>query len=174
MTADRVQPPIALAVVTRPHGVRGAVRMKVFNPDTTVLAPGLRATLALREAPARTVQVLTVTPAKETWMVTFEGVTSLEAAEALRGAELQVPRTALPELEEGEFYHVDLPGCDVLDQAGQRMGVVKQVASYPSVDALVVDTADGELEIPIVDGIVTRIDVPARQIVVDAEMLREA
>lgn len=173
MAEDARSARVVIAVVTRPHGVRGGLRMKVFNPDTTVLVPGLRASLTPPGGDARTVRVLSVRPEKDTWIVTLEGLSSRDEAEALRGAELSVPRSALPEPEEGEYYHVDLPGCEVRDPAGARVGVVKDVVSYPSVDALVVETPQGELEVPIVDTIVTSIDVPGRVIVIDPAMLAE-
>lgn len=164
---------VVIAVVTRPHGIRGGLRVRVFNPDTEVLVPGARMTLTPKDGPARTVRVLSVRPEKDTWIVTLEGVTSRTQAEALRGAELSVSRAELPPLEEGEYYHVDLPGCEVRDVHGARFGVVRDVIRYPSVDALVVETDEGVVEIPVVEGIVTSIDVPGRSIVVDREALRE-
>lgn len=163
---------IAIGVVTRPHGVRGAVRVKVFNPETEVLRAGALVGMAAPGATPRPVRVLSVTPGKDTWIVLFEGATSHEAAEALRGAELSVARDELPPAGEGEYYHADLVGCAVRTSAGAPVGTVREVLSYPSVDALVVRRdAGGTVEVPIVDGIVTAVDLATRTIIVDAEAL---
>ncbi|MCA9624995.1 MAG: hypothetical protein KC731_38485, partial [Myxococcales bacterium] len=61
-----------------------------------------------------------------------------DAAEALRGSQLVVPRALLEEAEADEYYVVDLIGCEVmLDEA--RLGVVVDVQSYPTCDVLVVN-----------------------------------
>ena len=51
-----------------------------------------------------------------------EGIADRNAAEALRGTELFVPRAALPDLGPDEFYHTDLEGLDVLHADGARLG----------------------------------------------------
>ena len=81
-------------------------------------------------------------------------------AEALRGAEIAVPRTALPALADGEVYHADLVGLRVRE--GERaIGEVLEVSALPSVDVLRVRTARGTIEIPMVEPYLVAIDVGA-------------
>jgi 16S rRNA processing protein RimM len=163
---------VVLATITRPHGLRGAVRAKVFNEDTEVLHAGARVWLVFPDGTERAAKVANAQPAKETWMIALDDVTTVEGAEALRGVQIAVDRTELPALEDGEFYHADLVGCRVLEANGTLMGTVRDVIQYPSVDALVVDLErGGELEVPVVEGIVVSVDVPGGTIVVDPEML---
>lgn len=78
------------------------------------------------------------------YLVTFEGVSDRNAAEALRGCEVCVPRAALPPPEEGEYYLCDLVGARVTAPDGD-VGEVIEVRVHPSVDTLVVRTPDGRI-----------------------------
>ena len=164
---------VPIAVVATPHGLRGGVKVKVFNPETQVLVTGVEVFVTgPGNAPERVVTLTSVQPGPGTWIVRMESSTTRESAEALRGAEISVDRAVLPEVDEGEWYHADLVRCDVRDVAGRSLGTVDRVESYPSVDALVLAGADA-IEIPIVAGIVLSVDLDARAIVVDVDSLRE-
>ncbi len=172
-TAERPSDRIVIAVVTRPHGLKGGVRVKVFNEETEVLAPGVKVTVAKPGEKARSMRVTFAQKSKETWVVSFAESTTTADAEALRGAEISVPREELPAADEGEFYHHDLVGCAVVDTSGAPFGTVRDVVSYPSVDALVVPREKGEVEVPFVDGIIVSVDMAARVIRIDTSLLEE-
>ena len=59
------------------------------------------------------------------------------------------------------------------DPRGATIGTVRAVVSYPSVDALVVDTPSGEIEIPMVEGIVLSLESHGDTVVVDPDTLRD-
>ena len=58
----------------------------------------------------------------KTAVARFEGDRRPIAAEALRGSLVEIDRSALPPLEEGEYYHVDLIGLPAFDQQGNAIG----------------------------------------------------
>ena len=92
--------------------------------------------------------------------------TDRTAIEALRGAELIVPRSAAPALAEDEYWADDLVGCSVV--AGEtELGTVERMVAYPSCEVLVVGTH----LIPLVKDAIAGIDVQARRITVNAEFL---
>ena len=102
----------------------------------------------------------------------FEGASSREDAEALRGAELTVPRSD-DMLEEGEFWARDLEGCAVFD-GDVPVGFVRRMSALPSVEVLEVDRPDGsELLVPMVRDCVRSVDIEARRIDVDLGFLGE-
>ena len=102
----------------------------------------------------------------------LEGSVSRDDAEALRGAELTVPRDDAM-LEEGEFWAKDLEGCAVFDGA-TAVGFVRRMTALPSVEVLEVDRPDGsELLVPLVRDCIRSIDVEARRIDVDLGFLGE-
>ena len=65
--------------------------------------------------------VLAIRDGGKTSVARFEGIGDRTAAEALRGTALTVPRSALPPLGEGEYYHADLIGLQCFDRAGAAL-----------------------------------------------------
>lgn len=174
-TTQPSEPLIALGAVARPHGVRGALRVFLYNPESTTLYE--QSTVVLRpegdRTATRSVTVLLCRPEKHnTALMIAEGIGTLEDAEQVRGWEVCVPRSSLPVLDHtGEFYHFELQGMQVLDPTGRCVGEVIRVESYPTVDALVVRSAhaDGSnhprtWEIPFLDAYVQNVDRPSRMI----------
>lgn len=101
----------------------------------------------------------------------LDGIASREAAEALKGAEVSVSRSAFPPLPEGEFYWVDLIGCRVESPRGTDLGVVSALADHGAHALLSVTGPDGvERLIPFVEPHVVDVDTGARRIVADWEL----
>jgi 16S rRNA processing protein RimM len=99
----------------------------------------------------------------------FDGVADRGAAEALRGSLVEVERSALPPLEEGEYYHADLIGLPCEDRDGQKLGKVVAVENYGAGDLLEVELPDGKRSlIPFRPGTA---DLHAGKIVLDPEFL---
>ena len=73
----------------------------------------------------------------------FAEIADRNAAEALRGTELTVPRSALPLLEPGEYYHVDLIGLAVVTDAREAAGTVVAVENFGAGDILEIEQPDG-------------------------------
>ncbi len=83
--------------------------------------------------------------------------------QAPRGAELAVPREALPPTAEGEYYAFQLVGLEVEESGGAKLGRVTEVSSGPANDVLELDTG---LALPLVDACVQQVDLDAGRIVV--------
>lgn len=156
---------ITVGVVTRPQGIAGEVRIKLHNPDSELL--GVGRTLILRgKGGERKVKLLKVRPASDAVVVALEGVSDRDQAEALRGAEIVVPRADLPALEEGEFYACDVEGARAELASGELVGTVLEFLSYPTCDVLVVQDPTGKKhEFPLVDEVVERVDIAAKRVV---------
>jgi 16S rRNA processing protein RimM len=156
---------IPLGAVTGTHGLRGTLRVKQFNSDSELL-------FDLEEVALRVqgeLQFHRVLAARDTGkglLVELDAVRSVEAAEALRGAELCLPRALLPELPEGEFYFVDLEGLPVFGEDGSELGVVERVQEYPAAQVLRVQTEAGVYEVPMREPYLVDVDLAARRVVV--------
>ncbi len=102
-------------------------------------------------------------------VVRIEGIADRSAAEALRGSLVEVDRSALPPLEEGEYYHADLIGLACVDREGRALGRVVAVENYGAGDLIEVETGDGKRSlIPFKAGIA---EMDGEQIVLDPEFL---
>jgi 16S rRNA processing protein RimM len=100
-------------------------------------------------------------------VLSLRGIETIGEAEALAGAELRVTAGQLTPLPPGVFYHHDLVGCEVRETSGRRVGRVIGVEGSLERSRLVVESDRGEVLIPLVDEICTRIDPVERVIVVN-------
>jgi 16S rRNA processing protein RimM len=116
------------------HGLQGEVRLKLFTDDLAsyrdILADGRPLTLLKVRGEASAI-------------ARFAEIADRDAAEALSGATLSVPRSALPSLEEGEYYHADLIGlpCEV---DGVAIGTAVAVENFGAGDILEIEKPDGK------------------------------
>ncbi len=136
---------VLLAVVLGAHGLKGEVRVKTFTATPEQLSA--YGPLHARDGRAFTVTLLRpgVGAAKvNEAVVGFAEISDRDAAEALKGTELFIARTALPAAEEDEFYHADLIGLDADDAEGRRLGKVLSVQNYGAGDVLVLVTETGD------------------------------
>lgn len=129
---------IALAAVAGAHGVKGELRLKLFTDSIDNLARHKTVYIGGIE------RKLESTRAGSSGAIArISGVTDRSAAEALRCQLVEVDRSALPPLEEGEYYHADLIGLSCFDADGREVGQVAAVENYGAGDLLEVDLADG-------------------------------
>jgi len=129
--------PVTLAAIAGAHGVRGEVRLKLFGEG----AEALRA-FSVFDAGDRKLTLKSVRPANQGAVATFAEVNDRSAAEALRGTVLTVPRSALPPLGEGEYYHHDLLGLPCVSTDGAAIGHVAAVENFGAGDILEIEKPD--------------------------------
>jgi 16S rRNA processing protein RimM len=150
--------------IARPHGIRGQVAV---NPETDFMEDRFKVGRILRVGPAertREYEIRDVRFHKGRPIVQLAGIDTMNAAEALAGAELWVPQAGLAPLPESTFYRHDLIGCDVQDTHGTALGRVTGVEGSLDRSYLVVD---GHMLIPLVGGICVSVDITGRRVTVD-------
>jgi len=100
-----------------------------------------------------------------------DDVSDRNAAEALKGARIFVPRSSFPTANADEYYWVDLIGLDVVNREGVALGQVKELLSTGPQTVLVIEHAEGdttlERMIPFVAAYVDNVDLPGRRVTVD-------
>jgi 16S rRNA processing protein RimM len=152
--------------VGRPHGLDGSFH--VTRPRAALLRDG-----AAVRAGERDVRIVRRAGTDERPIVRLEGIDSREAAEALRGADLLVPRAQAPALGENEFWAEELEGAEVYD-GDELIGTVRELIGLPSCEALAVERpGGGELLVPMVSDAIRSVDVERRRIDVDLAFLGE-
>ncbi len=135
MAQDR---PVTLAAIAGAHGVAGEVRLKLFGEGFASLKPhktfneGKLTLEKLRD------------DGKGGAVARFAGVSDRNGAEALRGTALTVPRSALPPLAEGEYYHADLIGLTAVSSDGSELGTCVAVENFGAGDVLEVQRPNGK------------------------------
>ncbi|HUF49142.1 MAG TPA: ribosome maturation factor RimM [Vicinamibacterales bacterium] len=158
---------VTVGRIVRPHGRRGEV-VVLSESDFAEerFTPG--ATLHWRRGEA--IEPIVVTSSRSydaRWVVGLAGLESIDDAEAVRGLELKIPTEALHALAPGAYYTHDLVGCRVETTAGATVGTVGEVMFGAGAPMLVVGAPDGEVLVPMVEGIWQAIDLGTRTIVID-------
>jgi 16S rRNA processing protein RimM len=156
---------IQLGIVGAPFGVRGWIKLRSHTdpPERLLDHRDLRigqgsAWQSYRiEASGRSGGALTVKLA---------GVGDRDQAQALRGAQVCVPRSELPQRDDKDFYRADLIGCEVVNLDGIGLGVVRHFLETPA-QVLMVVQGTQEFWIPAVPQHLRRVDLQARRVVVD-------
>ncbi len=100
-------------------------------------------------------------------MISFSGITSREAAEALKGTELFIARDALPKAGAEEFYHADLIGLEAQDSEGRVLGAIAAIHNYGAGDIVEITRSDGDsVLLAFTRETVPVIDIPGGRVVV--------
>jgi 16S rRNA processing protein RimM len=155
---------IALAAVAGAHGVKGELRLKLFSDSVESLAAHEKLYVGGVER-----RLLSVHVGGKTAVARFEGISDRSTAEALRGSLVEVDRSALPPLGDGEYYHADLIGLPALDRSGNDVGRVAAVENYGAGDLLEIELPDGNRSlIPFKSGIA---DLEDDRVILDREFL---
>ena len=126
--------PVTLAVIIGAHGVTGEIRLKVFAEDLKPYKSFNNGTLTLKS----------VRPGSNGAIARIAEINDRNAAEALRGTELTVPRSALPPLEEGEYYHADLLDLPAVSTSGEALGRVVAIDDFGAGDVIEIERPDGK------------------------------
>lgn len=163
-SGDRGERKIALAAVAGAQGVKGELRLKLFSESVGSLSRHKKLNVGGVER-----RLLSIRDGGKVAVARFEGVDDRSAAEALRGSLVEVDRSALPPLDEGEYYHADLIGLPCEDRDGTALGAVVAVENYGAGDLLEVEMPSGKRSlIPFKPGIA---DLEDGKIVLDPEFL---
>ncbi len=135
MTSDKS---VTLAVITGAHGVTGEVRLKLFGEGVE----------ALSRFRAFNDSALTLKKLRDDGkggaIARFVEIVDRNGAEALRGTELAVLRSGLPPLDDGEYYHADLLGLPAVSDAGDTLGIVRDVQNFGAGDILEIERPDNK------------------------------
>lgn len=156
---------ITLALVIKVQGRRGEVAVEVHSDIPNRFREGMRLWALPRIGERRQVEVEDLWPHKSFLVLKFSGIETISDAEALVGAELQVPRSERARLEPGWTYLSDLIGCTVYD--GEReVGPVVDVQFGAGEAPLLVVKGAGKLpyEIPFAEAYLQEVDVARKQV----------
>lgn len=147
--------------IMAPHGVRGDLTLLPLT-DFPERFEGMETLdIALPGRPVRSFKVRSIEPyaGKNTFLVSLEGVTDRDAAEALKGASVTVPADERVELEENEYWLDDIIGLEVSDEAGNVLGRIKDIMFTGANDVYLVETPDGAIKaLPAVDSVIKSVD----------------
>ncbi len=158
---------IVIGRVSRPHGVNGEIRIEYFNPENLHLFSRYQ-TIFIQgdKGSPRRYRPIKVRPQKKFILVQLEGILTKEAAEELRGRQVLVNSSALPPLEEDEYYCHEITGMRVVTEQGDDVGLITEIVHTGSNDVYVVKKGKKESLIPAIEDVVIAIKRDARTMVI--------
>lgn len=153
-----------LGCLGRPHGIRGEVKLHLYNPASRFFEKGRRVKLAAADGAERECTVEAVRGGAVP-ILRLSGIDTLEQAAAWRNAKVLARAADLPALPEGEYYHFQLLGLTAIDEAGRERGRVCGVESGPGHDNLKVE-GEGHTEvwIPFARDFILEVDLRQKRI----------
>ena len=170
MKPDQV---VLIGKIVGAHGLDGtnkvvsyAESVSIFSPDSSIIL----------QSPDGQQKPCVVQWAKEHTrciLLALEGVTDRDQAESLIGSELLIPKSSLPEPDNGAYYWFDLIGLSVYTRKGQYLGRLESIFPTGSNDVYVVkpdaeaQPARDEVLIPAIESVVIEVDLTRRIMRVD-------
>jgi 16S rRNA processing protein RimM len=156
---------LLLGVVIGAQGIRGEVKVKTFTAEPEALGDygPLQDAGATKTYPLKVLRL----SKGDVVIARIKGVEDRNAAEALKGTELYVQRSALPQAGDGEFYFADLVGLTAM-MSGRVLGRVTAVHNYGAGDMLEVKTDSGRSAmVPFTDDAVPDVNLAAGTVTVE-------
>ena len=158
---------LTVATIVKPQGIRGEVKVKVFLDDAEALK-GIKQVYISGERYA----VLNVRGAGDIAYVALRGVADRNAAEELRGKDIEALREDCPPLPEGRYYIGDLTGCKVVTASGEEIGEVTSVTPART-DIFTLETPKGEVSFAAAEGVILEVDIDEKILTVDKKRYKE-
>lgn len=154
---------VKIGTVTKPQGLRGEIRVKVFDFD---YFEGIDKVFIDTE---RKVEKFWTT--SKFAVLKLEGIDDREIAEDLRGLDVQAEKRAEKPLKKGEYMIDELVGKAVVSKKGKQLGKLVSVDSFGAADVFTVKKEDGkEFSFPHARKIIVKVD---EDIVIDDKILEE-
>ncbi len=161
---------LPFGVLRRPHGTAGEILLHPFNTERArgvAPVPPMQVRLA-RAQDVSDANLVACRPVRDGFLVLFEGIATREAAGALAGQEVHLPRTAFAPLEGDEFFVADIVGCEAFQPDGQHLGRVAGTYWNGSHDVMTIVAEDGgERLLPVVSEYIRRFERASCRLIVD-------
>jgi 16S rRNA processing protein RimM len=158
---------VAIGEIARPYGLRGEVRVTPLTDDPDRFHR--LADCVLWDASRDERETRRITTARRhggAVVLGFAGCDTPEAAAALAGRLVALPREAALPPPPGRFYPWQLAGCRVVTEDGHEVGYVTGIEQAPTQDLWVVSDGQAERLIPAVAEIVSEVDLAGRRVVI--------
>ena len=159
---------LVIGEVLKPQGIRGELKVKTYtDAPEDVKAFG---TVYIEDKPYKILSFRVGNDGAA--YMGLRGIPDRNAAELFRGKKLEGDRDDAPELEEGQYYTVDVIGLSCETEEGEVLGIVKDVKNLSS-DVYTIEKAGKQILFPAVKGVVKKVDLENQKLIVDKKIFDE-
>lgn len=162
---------LRIALIARPHGVQGAVKMIPLSENMNRYH-GLKEAYLERNGKYEPITLWDVGVQPDAVYARLSCSPDRNTAETLRNLYICVDRANAIKLPEGRYFISDLIGCQVMDTAGNSYGILTDVLETGANDVYVIK-GDRTLMVPALKKLLNTVDIPARKILLDSAVLEE-
>jgi 16S rRNA processing protein RimM len=153
---------LVIGKLRHPHGLRGEMLMEVITDFPERLQPGVQVFVGEDHRP---LHLRSQRNHAKGLLVAFKGFETPESVGEFRNAMVFTATAQLPKLPEGEYYHHQLIGLDVVSDEGQELGRLTEIMTTAANDIYVIHNQAGqELLLPAIDEVVLAVDLLQRKI----------
>ncbi len=166
VTNSARQPPEFLAVgrVVRPHGIRGGLKVAADSELIYKLEPSSQIFLGVEKVSAI---VKTLRRHRKEFLLFIEGCRDRETADEWRGAMIYIRFAVLEPLPEGEFFHWQIVGLQVVTTTDEELGKIEEILQTGANDVYIVrDVSGKEFLLPAIESVVRTVDLENGRVVV--------
>lgn len=155
---------LSIGRIVGAHGVRGAVKLRIWTHFPERIPELTHVYLDGETTPRR---LLRAQLHGDIALLQLEGISTRNEAEALRGAVVRIDRSQAAPLAEDEYYHFEIIGLHVVNEAGEHLGQVVEILETGANDVYIVQRPDGrELLLPALRSVILEIDLEHQRMVV--------
>jgi 16S rRNA processing protein RimM len=150
--------------VVKPHGVKGQFKVKYYGEDLTQFSRYREIVLPDGSGNPQTYDVVQAVSQPPLILLQLKGIERIEDVLPLVGKEILIRKDVLPDLEEGEYYWMDLLGMGVETEDGRKIGTVKEIFATGANDVYVVEGKRREIFLPAIGEVIKDVDRQRRMI----------
>lgn len=143
------------------HGIKGELKVHSSVESVDLLQPGNEVLLQGTGGDCQAFTVRRIRPYKNILRLAIDGIDDRNAAEEMVGADLFVPRSALPETDSDTWYWCDLIGLEVYKTDDDYVGRLTSIIETGSNDVFVINDGEAETLVPALASVVIDIDLEA-------------
>ena len=159
---------LVIGEVLKPQGIRGELKVKTYtDAPEDVKAFG---TVYIEDKPYKILSFRVGNDGAA--YMGLRGIPDRNAAELFRGKKIEGDRDDAPQLEEGQYYIVDIIGLSCETENGEVLGVVTDISNLSS-DVYTIEKAGKSILFPAVKGVIKRVDLENKKLIVDKAIFDE-
>ncbi len=153
--------------VLRPHGLAGLLRIRSFSDSAASLLNAKTVLLKPESGEYHRFTINSVRPHKSVFLIELKELRDATSADAYRGADVYISKTALVR-EADEYFWFELLGLEVFLENGDFLGVVSKIMPAGRNEIYVVKNGDREILLPAAREVIRRIDLKTGKMTVSA------
>ena len=158
---------IIIGKITGVHGLHGNLKVSSHTESLDLYSKGAQLLVRGSGIPDTCLTIKSASPHKKKILLKVDEISDITSAENLIGADIFIQRSKFPELEEGEYFWIDMIGLSVFSVEGECLGRLASIFPTGSNDVYVVEHKGKEILIPALHSVIKSVDLEARTMTVD-------